>query len=281
MARRAVEPSTLSLLGLVRHLAEGERGTFRRLLAGQDVPRLYMTAADPDGDFNGAVADPEVVAEAWRAGGQKSTSPSSSSSAAPDLDLTVGDPGNEHGSGGGAMSLRELLVGIDRGVRPPHGPRRPAARTDRRPTRPVTKGRNARLVRPASAAWSISTDRGGDRQVGRTGIGPGRVGAVADDGPVPVGHLGRQAERQRFPPAVEQHQEIVVDQRSSVRREIRVLVAVEQHGDAAGVGVGPVLVGHLRAAGGVPAQVPGLRPGQVVPSAEHRVLAGEDRSGGG
>jgi hypothetical protein len=32
MARRAVEPSTMSLLGLVRHLADGERGTFRVLI---------------------------------------------------------------------------------------------------------------------------------------------------------------------------------------------------------------------------------------------------------
>ena len=34
MARRSVEPSTMSLLGLVRHLAEGERATFRVLMAG-------------------------------------------------------------------------------------------------------------------------------------------------------------------------------------------------------------------------------------------------------
>jgi len=34
MARRAVEPSTMSLLGLERHLAEMERGTFRALMAG-------------------------------------------------------------------------------------------------------------------------------------------------------------------------------------------------------------------------------------------------------
>ena len=35
MARRSVEPSTMSLLGLVRHLAEVERATFRVLLAGR------------------------------------------------------------------------------------------------------------------------------------------------------------------------------------------------------------------------------------------------------
>ena len=65
MARRAVPPSTLSLLGLVRHLAEMERATFRRLLAGQDMPRLYCSDTDRDGDFDGAVGDPEVVAQAW------------------------------------------------------------------------------------------------------------------------------------------------------------------------------------------------------------------------
>ena len=35
LARRAVEPSTLSLLGLVRHMAEVERAWFRRRFAGQ------------------------------------------------------------------------------------------------------------------------------------------------------------------------------------------------------------------------------------------------------
>lgn len=44
LARRAVEPSTMSLLGLVRHLAEAERGTVRVLMAGQTVPRLYCSA---------------------------------------------------------------------------------------------------------------------------------------------------------------------------------------------------------------------------------------------
>ena len=67
MARRSVEPSTMLLLGLVRHLAEVERATFRVLMAGQDVPRLFCSAADPDGDFDGAVPDPQVVAEAWDA----------------------------------------------------------------------------------------------------------------------------------------------------------------------------------------------------------------------
>src|SRR3954470_23830529 len=67
MARRSVEPSTMSLLGLVRHLAEVERATFRVLMAGQEVPRLFCTESDRDGDFDGAVPDPRIVAEAWEA----------------------------------------------------------------------------------------------------------------------------------------------------------------------------------------------------------------------
>ncbi|MGH1562196.1 DinB family protein [Mumia sp. DW29H23] len=66
MARRSVPPSTMSLLGLVRHLADVERTWFRQVMAGEDVTRHYRTAEDRDADFNGAVADDEVVADAWR-----------------------------------------------------------------------------------------------------------------------------------------------------------------------------------------------------------------------
>jgi uncharacterized damage-inducible protein DinB len=57
----------MSLLGLVRHLADVERSWFRREMAGQDAPPLFYTKADRDGDWNGAVPDPAVVEEAWRA----------------------------------------------------------------------------------------------------------------------------------------------------------------------------------------------------------------------
>src|SRR6266699_6029496 len=50
MARRSVEPSTMSLLGIVRHLADGERATFRVMMAGQDGPRLFCSDTDRDGD---------------------------------------------------------------------------------------------------------------------------------------------------------------------------------------------------------------------------------------
>jgi hypothetical protein len=112
MARRAVEPSTMSLLGLVRHLAETERGTFRVLMAGQDVPRLYCSATDRDGDFDGAVPDPQVVAEAWDAWRAEVDFATRFVAEAPSLDITRDDPENRHGSGGGSMSLREVLVGM-------------------------------------------------------------------------------------------------------------------------------------------------------------------------
>jgi hypothetical protein len=111
MARRPIEPSTMSLLGLVRHLAEVERATFRVLMAGQDAPRLYCSATDRDGDFDGAVADPDVVAEAWATWRAEVDFATEFVATAPSLDITGDDPANQHGSGGGAMSLRQVLVG--------------------------------------------------------------------------------------------------------------------------------------------------------------------------
>src|SRR5205823_97220 len=48
LARRSVEPSSMSLLGLVRHLAEMERHAFRNVMAGQDAPRLFCSEIDRD-----------------------------------------------------------------------------------------------------------------------------------------------------------------------------------------------------------------------------------------
>src|SRR5438034_11605121 len=67
LARRATPPSTLSLLGIVRHLADVERSWFRRRLASEAVPPIFFTETEPDLDFDGAVPDPEVVATAFPA----------------------------------------------------------------------------------------------------------------------------------------------------------------------------------------------------------------------
>jgi uncharacterized damage-inducible protein DinB len=63
---RSVEPSTLSLLGLVRHMAEVEQSWFGRCLAGEDVAPIYYSEADPDGDFNGVdEADADADMATW------------------------------------------------------------------------------------------------------------------------------------------------------------------------------------------------------------------------
>jgi uncharacterized damage-inducible protein DinB len=104
LALRSVEPSTMSLLGLVRHLADVERGWFRRTFAGQDAPPIFQSDADPDGDFNGAVGDDAVVAEAWSAWRAEVAFAEQAVADVPDLQIT----GEHHRHG--PVSLREILV---------------------------------------------------------------------------------------------------------------------------------------------------------------------------
>ena len=71
LAQRAMPPSSLSLLGIVRHMADVERGWFDRVRTGGDRrPALFSSSDRPDGDFDGAVPDDAIVREAfaaWRA----------------------------------------------------------------------------------------------------------------------------------------------------------------------------------------------------------------------
>jgi hypothetical protein len=109
LARRSVEPSTMSLLGLVRHLAEMERHTFRSVMAGHDAPRLFCSDTDPDGDFDGAVPDPQVVAGAWDAWRAEVDFAERFVAGSPSLDITGNDRGGV-GPGRGPISLREALL---------------------------------------------------------------------------------------------------------------------------------------------------------------------------
>ncbi|MFG2352892.1 DinB family protein [Streptomyces sp. NPDC048521] len=64
----SVEPSSLSLMGLVRHMAEVERSWFRRVLANEDTGPIYYSEADPDGEFHLTEADSWKEAHAtWQA----------------------------------------------------------------------------------------------------------------------------------------------------------------------------------------------------------------------
>jgi hypothetical protein len=67
LASRSVPPSTMSLLGLIRHKADVERHWFRRVMAQSDAPFLLWSEDVPDAEWRGAVADPALVDDAWRA----------------------------------------------------------------------------------------------------------------------------------------------------------------------------------------------------------------------
>jgi hypothetical protein len=108
LARRSVEPSTLSLLGLVRHLADMERRWFRQVLAGsvhgEEMPAVFASDVDPDGDFNGAQADAATVAHAWEAWRVEVAFADRFVEDAPDLDVVGTD------SWRGTVSLRWVLI---------------------------------------------------------------------------------------------------------------------------------------------------------------------------
>lgn len=105
LARRAVAPSSMSLLGLVRHLTDVERHWFRRFLAGEDAPFHFWGQGDePDTDFDGAVADPDVVADSWQRWREEVAFADAFVADAPDLGIT----GTE--SHRGPLSLRWVLT---------------------------------------------------------------------------------------------------------------------------------------------------------------------------
>ncbi|GAB1693968.1 DinB family protein [Krasilnikovia sp. M28-CT-15] len=58
----AVEPSNLTLLGLIRHMTEVERIWFRRRAAGQNVQAAYCAPDNVDGDFDD-VANADAAAD--------------------------------------------------------------------------------------------------------------------------------------------------------------------------------------------------------------------------
>ena len=98
LARRSVPPSTMSLLGLLRHLAEVERDWRGWILPGDPPPKLY---GQGDADFDGAVAEPALVDAAYAdlAGEQAATDAVLAEH--PDLSVRVGKD---------AIAVRELLV---------------------------------------------------------------------------------------------------------------------------------------------------------------------------
>jgi uncharacterized damage-inducible protein DinB len=69
LATRSVPPSTMSLLGLIRHMARVENNWFQRTAQATGLERIYWSEDDGDLDFNGAEPTQECVDDAfasWR-----------------------------------------------------------------------------------------------------------------------------------------------------------------------------------------------------------------------
>jgi uncharacterized damage-inducible protein DinB len=98
MARRSVPPSTMSLLGLLRHLAQAERGWRNWITDGEPLPSLY---GDGDADFDGATADVEMVSAAYAELTLEQAATDEELAAHPDLGERLGSMG---------IAVRELLV---------------------------------------------------------------------------------------------------------------------------------------------------------------------------
>jgi uncharacterized damage-inducible protein DinB len=105
LATRSVPPSTLSLLGLIRHMARVEHNWFQRSLQGhREVPRLFWSPDDDDLDFNGAVADPAIVEEAFAAWKAQIAAAEDWLDGQIDLDAVVLTHGGEE------ASVRDILI---------------------------------------------------------------------------------------------------------------------------------------------------------------------------
>ncbi len=86
LRERAVPPSNLSLLGLVRHMAEVERNWFRPVLAGEEMAGIFS----PDMDWEVAFRDAATadVAEAFRLWRAECDRARALVAAAPSFDVT-------------------------------------------------------------------------------------------------------------------------------------------------------------------------------------------------
>jgi uncharacterized damage-inducible protein DinB len=67
LRRRSMPPSTLSLLGLVRHLAEVERTWFRRVINREDVPLVWSAKGDFQEAYDASQATRSEAFDAWQA----------------------------------------------------------------------------------------------------------------------------------------------------------------------------------------------------------------------
>ncbi|MGN0064634.1 MAG: DinB family protein [Nocardioides sp.] len=107
MARRAVPPSTLSMVGLVRHLTGVEHHWFRRVL-GERLDLTYLWAGDPSNGFDDVTPTPQAVAEAWESWQAEVDHADELTSGLPEEAFEVEIPKD----GDSTISVRDLVVHV-------------------------------------------------------------------------------------------------------------------------------------------------------------------------
>ncbi|MGH3646580.1 MAG: DinB family protein [Micromonosporaceae bacterium] len=66
LRQRSMPPSTLTLLGLVRHLAEVERTWFRRVINAEQIPLVWSDEGDYQVAYDATVANRSEAFAAWQ-----------------------------------------------------------------------------------------------------------------------------------------------------------------------------------------------------------------------
>jgi uncharacterized damage-inducible protein DinB len=104
LRQQSMPPSTLSLLGLVRHLAEVERAWFRRVFEDNDAPMVWSDTADFQAAYDASASTRAQAFAAWDAEVQNSRR---IERAAESLDLAGYQP-----RWGEEVSLRMVMVHV-------------------------------------------------------------------------------------------------------------------------------------------------------------------------
>lgn len=156
LARRSVPPSTMSLLGLIRHLAGVERDWRNWITGGDPLPKLYGAR---DADFDGAVAERAAVDAAYADLAREQAATDAALASHPDLGERLGKD---------RIAVRELLVHrIEEcwaGSTPTGSPAPPNAsgsspREPRCSSRRRRSGCRSRSARRRRCAWSTRARR--------------------------------------------------------------------------------------------------------------------------
>jgi hypothetical protein len=103
LCQRSVPPSTMSLIGIVRHLAQVEQYWFANVVSGTELPMLYSSADDADAEFND-VSPQTALDDLAR---YHAELPRSRAAAARITDLDAPLPGRRHGQ---LLNLRWIYL---------------------------------------------------------------------------------------------------------------------------------------------------------------------------